>query len=143
MDTKIDTIKMLLSKDKRKTDRLLMTLKARYSIAESNILRGPVHVTHIGGGGLKFTSGDKIPKQTEVTFKIELPKEPKPIILKGLVVWCRKALPPQAQHRKKRSNLYDIGVKFYGMEKKHRQKFINFFCDSLLSEFLNSEGQIK
>ena len=141
MTTNIDTIKMLLSKDKRKTERLLLSLDIYYS-SENTDWIGPVAVTNISGGGLQFTNDQRIKNQTKLNFKIHLPNEAKPIKVTGEVSWC-KNITSKNDKNKTDQQLYTISVKFQKIAAGDKQRFINFICENILMGYLDTQGNLK
>jgi hypothetical protein len=136
-------IKEFFSGDRRKTDRLPLTLEVLYRIIPSPKWISPVALLDISGGGLKFKSPSRIKKSTELEFKIKIPPESYPIVTKAEVIWCRKVLASNSPKSKEIPSLYIIGTKFYKMNKFDRQRFISYLTENILNIYLNNEGKIK
>lgn len=132
MSLKIEKIKTLLLKDKRKTERLFLPIKVFYSEPGESKWRGPIPIEDIGGGGLKLKDKKRIKRNTELNLKINLPDESKPILLKGEVVWCKRGTP---------KNAYSMGVKFHKMNCEDRKKYVSYICKKILFEYLSNEGE--
>lgn len=130
-----DAIKELISRDRRKTQRLLLSLEAIYRISGASKWEKSISLNDLGGQGLSFISNQHLKKNTDLEIKIQVPNESQPILLQGRVARCKKEI-------KNNSSLYTIGVQFCPMSKKNEEKFITFFSDNILSEFLNSKGEI-
>ena len=143
MSAKIDAIKIFLSNDQRKTERLLLTINIYYSIPPQGKWIGPLALNDIGGKGLGFKIPQRIKKNTPLHLKIELPTETKPIEAQGRVAWCKRITPPKRKAKDTQSRLYNVGIQFTVMSEDDRQKFTTFFTESILSSFLNSEGEIR
>ncbi|OPX30414.1 MAG: hypothetical protein B1H08_01795 [Candidatus Omnitrophica bacterium 4484_171] len=129
---KLDKIKSLVSQDKRKSDRLNLSLRIFYKLPSSSEWTGPLLVENIGGDGLKLNSKIKLKKDTEINLKIELPHEPQPITVKGKIVWCREKSPNLSG--------YSIGIEFSKMHPRDRRKFIKYIGKNILIEQLNRIG---
>ena len=138
MNTVLNRIKKIISKDKRKGERLHPKITAYYSRPEENKWLGPVILRDISGGGLKFNSSRRIKKDTELNLKIELPGDPKPILVKGRISWSKKASKPGAS-----KIAYHTGLQFCKMDYKSRQKFVTFICTNILSGYLNKKIKIS
>jgi len=128
---KLDKIKSLISQDKRKSDRLNLPLKIFYKLPSSSEWIGPLTIENIGGDGLRFRSRTKLNKNTEITLEIELPHEPKPIPVKGKIVWCEEI-------SLKRLN-YHIGVEFSKMRYQDRRRFVKYIGRNIITEYLNEK----
>ncbi len=74
----LDKIKSLLSQDKRKSDRLNLSLRIFYKARPSSKWIGPFIAEDIGADGLKFTSGTGLKKDIEITVRIKLSRELEP-----------------------------------------------------------------
>lgn len=143
MNSKLEDIKLVLSKDKRKSDRLLLPLQISYAFPHKQKWIGPFTIDDIGGGGVRFKSKRKLKKNTEISLKIELPESDKPIICKGQVIWCKKISPPQLKECRENELIYLIGIKFHKMNFYDRRRYINYICKNILIHYLNDEGKLK
>ncbi len=133
-----DELEAILSKNKRMSDRLLLSLSAEYSTSSSTLFKGPVEIKNISSGGLSCIIHENLEKGNELSIKIRLKKNEKPILLKGVCAWSKTHTAPDASQESSKNNngetpTYEIGVKFHSMSPVYRQRFINFFCDHLLS----------
>jgi len=122
-------IKSLISQDKRKSDRLNLSLKIFYKLSSSSKWIGPLLVENIGGDGLKLSSRIKLEKDTGINLKIELPRDPQPITVKGKVVWC--------EEKSLKHPDYSIGIEFSKMRSRDRKKFVKYIGKNILIEYLN------
>jgi len=130
-----DMIKELMSRDRRKTQRLLLSLETIYRLNETTEWHKSTSLNDLGGQGLSFTCNQHLKKNIGLDIKIQAPDEAQPILLQGRVARCKKEI-------KNNKPTYVIGVEFCTMAKKVEEKFITFFSDNILSEFLNEKGEI-
>ena len=119
-------LKTILSKDKRKTDRVPGSLNIYCSLPSSeSAWQGPLFMQDLSGNGLRFLSPSLIRKRSRINLKIELPGLKKPIICKGEVSWTKKYAS---------KNAYQIGAKFNKMAYEDRQQFVRFIFQELLKQ---------
>ncbi|MCM8781003.1 MAG: PilZ domain-containing protein [Candidatus Omnitrophica bacterium] len=123
----------LLSKEKRRSDRLGLPIKISYCLPKENKWEGPLYVINASGGGIRFITNKNIEENTELDIKIIIPKESRnPISLKGTVVWCRKKYP--------NSKDYYVGVKFHKMQDDDRRRYVVYLCENILLHNLKNQN---
>jgi len=137
MNKTLAKVKSILSKDKRRTERLSLPITIFYTLYPHSEWTGPIPVEEIGGGGLKFKSKIRIKKNTEINLRIDIPHQP-PINVRGEVVWCKK-ISSLTTKQAKLSPLYTIGIRFYKMKYSDRQRFITYISEKILDEFLSKK----
>jgi hypothetical protein len=83
-------------------------------------------------GGIAFQSPTYIEPGSSI--HIHIPQIQPPIKIRGHVVWC---------HKRKRKNLYDIGVKFIDEESKFRIRMVEQVChiEHYKQEVYKKEGR--
>lgn len=119
--------------DKRKTERLPLNLKLYYNIPPDTGRVGPVYLSDISGGGVRFENPTAIPYGTEINLKLFLPNESPIVIQRAIVVWCKKVV---------NKNIHYIGIKFTNMTYEDRRKLVEFMCEMILNSYLNENGEI-
>ena len=142
MSSKKDEIKELLSQDSRRSERLSVPVYLFYSYLPDTEWIGPQTVEDVGGDGLRFRNRKDIEKNTELRLKINLTKDPHPLIFKCKVVRCEKNLCPEELPAVNKEDKYSVGVKFSKMEHNDRQRYVNFICGKILSSYLTGEDSI-
>ncbi len=143
MYLRIEDIKSLLAKDKRKSDRIFIPLKIFYHLPSSRKWEGPIAIDDISGGGLRFKSTKKLLKGKELTFKINLPGNKTPLTFKGAVIWCKLLHPLRLLKDEPKQKKYLVGIKFKKMSHADRQKYVKYICGELLAAHLNDQGELK
>ncbi len=120
-------LKKIVSKDKRKSDRVPVSLNIFYSPVSfvGSSWKGPVVIQDLSGNGLRFLSPSLIRKKTRLNIKIVLPGSNDPVICKSEVSWTKRDAAEQA---------YQIGVKFNKMEDDQRRRFVGFMFQELLRQ---------
>lgn len=139
MVTKLKQIKAILSKYKRKSERLDLGLPVFYSLAPYNKWVGPLTIDNISSGGLKFKVKKKIKHNTKIHLKINIINKTEPIIVQAKVIWCKEVVDDK---QSKQPN-YIIGIKFIKMKDKDRRIFVNYLCEEILFNSLSYDGQIR
>jgi len=139
MSKKINFIKEVLARCKRKNERLALPLIMTYTIPPSRKASMPIMIDNISGGGLKFHSVKSIKINTKISVSVDLPNKLQPITIKGRVIWCEKVDGKKPSQK----SLYDIGVEFLKMNHADRQKFVSYLCEEILFQYLTNEGKVK
>lgn len=139
MSEKIDLIKKILSRCKRKDERLMLPLIMSYSLPPSHQWSQPVMIDNISGGGLKFHSAKRLKVGAKFNTKIDLPNKLQPVTINGKVIWCEKT--DKKKTSKKTS--YDIGVEFLKIDSRDRHTFVSYLCEEILFQYLTNEGKMK
>lgn len=142
MNSKKNEIKELLFQDSRRSERLSVPVYLFYSYLPGIEWIGPQTVEDVGGDGLRFRNGCDIVKNTELQLKINLTKDPHPLIFKCKVVRCEKNMCSGQIPNVKKEDEYSVGVKFYKMEHNDRQRYVSFICEKILSSYLTGEESI-
>ncbi|MCP5007338.1 MAG: PilZ domain-containing protein [Planctomycetes bacterium] len=142
MTSEKDKLKELLSQDSRRSERLTLPMYLFYSHLPETAWIGPQSVVDVGGDGLRFQSEHSIAENSELQLKINLSKDPTPLIFKCKVVRCEKYLNQKPLPTAKNEDGYSIGVKFYKMAHTDRQKYVNFICGKILSSYLTEEDSV-
>ncbi|GJQ58833.1 MAG: hypothetical protein SCALA701_16340 [Candidatus Scalindua sp.] len=139
MSSKKDELKELLSQDSRRSERLSVPVYLFYSYLPDTEWIGPQSVEDVGGDGLRFQNRHSIAKNTELQLKINLTKDPTPLIFKCSVVRCEEISHSEQLPTAKKEDKFSIGVKFFKMEHNDRQRYVNFICGKILSSYLTGE----
>ncbi len=136
-------IKRLLSRDKRKTERLILGGNLWYRLGFSQKWTGPLPIENISGGGINFRYKKSFKKNTVINLMISFLGENEPIIVKGKVTWCKAMTPRKTLNNEVLPGGYKTGVKFFKMDYNDRRKFIDYFSEKVITKYLDAEGRME
>ncbi len=123
--------------ERRKCDRLEIPLGLTCYVGVDKEKPVEVVLVDIGGGGLRIRSDRKLKVHTELSLKIKLPHQPKPVSATGETFWCKEGTD------RGKAKKYEVGIKFVKMSKTDWERFVQYICDELLDVFINSKGEIE
>ena len=125
MTTKLKELKEILIKDKRRSDRLKLEVKAFYRIKGESNWKEISKIKDLSGNGLNLDVGRKLEAGARIDIKLVLPDEAElPVMAEGKVIWCDKD--------KNTPSLYSAGIDFIGMDTESHRKFVFYISESLL-----------
>ena len=139
MSEKLDLIKKILARCKRKDERLTLPLIMSHCLPPSSKWSPPVMIDNISGGGLKFHSAKRLKSGAKFNAKIDLPNKLQPISINGKIIWCEKI----NSKKDPKKPLYNIGVEFLKINNQDRHKFVSYLCEEILFQYLTNEGKMK
>ncbi len=142
MSSETEDLRKLIAMDRRSADRLALTVKISYCIANHTDWIDVRSVDDIGSNGVKITTNQCIRKNTEISLKIFFSEGNEPIEVKGDSAWAKR-MPLSLGDSGSQEQLYSVGIKFQKMNYKDRQQFMMFISDNILDEFLDNKGNIK
>lgn len=122
-----------LSIDERLAERLTIEIPLTYVIALSNgQLQGRTMTINLSGTGVQFPIPWMVPKSIPCHLTLALPTRTEPLMLTGLVVWCR---PGSNRNRE----AFEVGISLEdpssGSEEAFAQ-YCHFVATQLLQRYL-------
>lgn len=136
MNHKGESSRSILAKDKRVSDRLMLPVTIYYCLPPDESWNGPYAIDDISGHGLKFSTHNRIDNDKEIKLKLLIGREGHPIVVKGMVIWCKK----NTLHDTNLLTYYEIGIKFSKMNHADRKHFVQYISEEILLKYLKSNG---
>lgn len=124
--------------EKRKTQRLSISLPVRYRILSKKTKKFDWHETFsydISGGGMRFRLDTPLEKGERIDTLIRFPDDPKPVNIVSEVAWQKKI---QTNNNKQH---YDIGLQYVKMKPEEKERFSLLFCEMMVDYFVLSEKE--
>lgn len=129
MEKKIEEIVRLLRQDKRKCERVELSVIVYYRFPDEVDWHGPFTSVNIGGNGISFILSKEIPAHTELNLRLVLPQDPqRPIEVRGEIVWVNPF-----------NDRYRLGVRFFKMREDDRRRFVSYICDTIMVTYLKDK----
>ena len=125
-----------LSKERRRTERLILPLNLLYRIPPSPQWITPLKLEDIGGDGLKLRVKKRIKKGEDLELKLEIPSQ-ESIYVKGEVIWNKRVEVSSQKFE------YRVGIRFHKMKYSERKRFVSYLAEKILDEHLTEKGEIK
>ncbi|HNX82544.1 MAG TPA: PilZ domain-containing protein [Candidatus Omnitrophota bacterium] len=117
-----ETLKRILSEDKRKTDRLTSPVLVSYQLPFNAQWSKPTVANDISASGLKFTDSCEITPWTDITVSLRLYNNQNPITVRTTVAWCQK----------QSNGMFTKGIRFSIMDPNNRREYLRFIFNELL-----------
>ena len=116
--------------EKRKAQRLNLSLPLEYRPAlGKGTSSEKIFTRDISGSGVGLRLAYPIEKGTRLGTLLYFPTDRRPISSVGEVVWCTKRII-------KGKTFYDVGVKHLKIAAKDRERFVFFFCETMINYFV-------
>lgn len=122
---------MILSSEKRKADRLSLSIPVFYSLApEEDLWFSPIAVEDISGNGIRLLLKQHLKKNTYLWLKIDLTDGHPPILVRSCVTWSKRTSSPY-----NKGYAYSTGISFGKMSYEERRHFVQFICSNILLNY--------
>ena len=135
-----ESIREIISNDKRKCERLDLEIEVLYSLYKGASLPeewvGPFVIDNICGDGLSLSIDKQMEKNTGLHVKIRICSESDPIHCYGKVVWCKESISSEMVKDIKTIHPFVIGVQFDEVHENDKKRFVNYISDQILSKYL-------
>lgn len=109
--------------ERRKFVRLKDSLKIGYRSINDDVVGRDSFSTDIGGGGISIPVANRVKPGTRLELEISLPKQDKPVVVTGEVVWLNT--------RDDVDFPFVIGVKFNNIDPFDRGKILKYITQKI------------
>jgi hypothetical protein len=121
--------------ERRKAQRLTIPILMSYKIFPRKKILEETFCQDISGNGFRIKTEYPLKQGDRFKTLLHFPFSSEPITATSEVVWCREI----AAKGKCARRSYSIGMRYFKIASKDRERFIYLFCELLLNYFLTGK----